>query len=222
MPRRACLSAYAHEAEQARVVVQLAIVAVHDLHLAPVKAFEAQIDVRRRKEIEPELGFNPAHVRHAAVAAPRAGALRRRIQHRVVTEVSFFRRQSKGDESPVRHGNLLHLRRDNLEDARFEDHVAVGGVDLRTLPPRALEVVEELRLAAPQTDAAADVLGADIPEHADVVGEIASAVEQAFHRNGARQIVLQHLARDGPAEFVAALVRPRPRAGEGLAAEGES
>src|SRR4051794_11954950 len=41
-------------------------------------------------------------------------------------------------------------------------------------------------------------------EHAEVVVEVAPAVEQALHRNGPRQVIPQHRARHGAVEAVGA------------------
>ena len=43
----------ANQLEDTRVVREIAIIVIHDLHLAPVNALEAEIDVRDSQKIEP-------------------------------------------------------------------------------------------------------------------------------------------------------------------------
>jgi type III secretion system FlhB-like substrate exporter len=134
--------------------------------------------------------------------------LRQGIEDSVITEIALFHRQSQGGECPVGHRNLLHFGSDNLKDAGFEDHFRIGCMNLGKLLLGPFKILQQIGLATPQTDAAPDVLCAGVAEHANVVVEIASAVEQALHRNGPRQIVVQHLARDDAVKFIAAPVLP--------------
>ena len=65
-------------------------------------------------------------------------------------------------------------------------------------------LVTKLAFGAPETEGAADILGPNAGEHADVVLEIAPAIEQAFHGDGTGQVVFQYLARYGPVKLIAA------------------
>jgi len=69
---------------------------------------------------------------------------------------------------------------------------------------RPLEVAGQVRLATQEAQRPADELGARALEHADVVVEVAAAVEQALHGDGAGQVVLQDLPGDGAVEVVVA------------------
>ena len=64
--------------------------------------------------------------------------------------------------------------------------VWIGRAHLWKLLFRPLEVLQQTGLTTPKANAARDIFCADIAEHADIVIEIAAAVEQAFHANGAR------------------------------------
>jgi hypothetical protein len=60
----------ANQGKDVGIVVKMGIVVIHNLHLAEVNALEAQIDIRGRQEIEPELGFRLTHIGNAAASAP--------------------------------------------------------------------------------------------------------------------------------------------------------
>jgi hypothetical protein len=51
-------------------VIEVWIVEVHNLHLAPVNSFKPEIDVRNCEEVKPKLSFRLAHVRNSGVSAP--------------------------------------------------------------------------------------------------------------------------------------------------------
>src|SRR5260370_33422468 len=72
------------------------------------------------------------------------------------------------------------------------------------------EVAGRVGLAGPQGEAPADEPGARTLQHADVVVEVAAAVEQPLHRDGPGQVVLQHRAGYGSVESVIAGRRGRP------------
>ena len=74
--------------------------------------------------------------------------------------------------------------------------------DLGNLLLRPFEITQQIGLATPQAEASSDELGPDALEHANVVVEVALAVEQTLHRNRSRQVVLQHLLGDGFVELI--------------------
>ena len=199
---------------------EVAVVAVHQLGLAEVDRLDAQVDVRRRQEVEPELRLRPAHVGHRLAAAPVVLAPAVGVEHVGVAEVPLLDRLAQRVERPFRHGDLLDLRGHDLEDAGLEDHVRVGRVDLRDLLLGPLEVAEQVGLAAPEAEAPPDELGAGVLEHADVVVEVAPAVEQPLHRDRPGQVVLQHLPRHRPVETIVAGLRARLRAAAPSAGRG--
>ena len=211
------------QVEQLRPVRQVAVVAVHDLGLAEVDRLEAQVDVRGRQEVEPQLRLRPAHVGDRGVPAPLVLPPAVGVEHVGVAEIPFLDRLAQGGERPVRDRNLLDLLGHDLEDAGLQDHVRVGGVDLGDLLLRPLEVAQQVGLAAPEAEAPADELGAGGLEHADVVVEVAAAVEQPLHRDGPGQVVLQHRAGNRPVELVIAGRRgvfSSPHVGVAPAADG--
>src|SRR5208283_2344896 len=85
--------------------------------------------------------------------------------------------------------------------AGLQNHFGVGLADLGNLLLRPFEVPQQVGFATPQTKAAADELGAHALEHAEVVIQVALAVQQPLHRDRARQVVLQNLPRDGPVKI---------------------
>ena len=95
-------------------------------------------------------------------------------------------------------------------------------MDLGNLLLRPFEVAQQIGLAAPQAEASADELGTGALEHADVVVEVAPAVEQPLHRDRSRQIVFQHLARNRPVKMIIARLRESLAAGAGVCARDGS
>ena len=94
-------------------------------------------------------------------------------------------RLSKSREHPVGNRNLTHPLANDLEDARFQDHVRIGRQHQRDFLSRPLNAIREIPLGTPQTECPADVLRPLTLEHTDVVFEITPAIEQALHANGA-------------------------------------
>ena len=144
-PRRTRISA-----EHLGIMGEVAVVAVHQLRLAEVDRLDAQVDVRRRQEVEPELGLGPAHVRDGLARPPVVLAPAVGIEHVGVAEVPLLHRPAQRDERPFRHGDLLDLRGHDLEDAGLEDHLRVGRVDLRDLLLGPFEVAEQVRPRRPR------------------------------------------------------------------------
>ena len=200
---------------------QIGVVVIHNLHLAPVKTLASEVNIRLRQKIEPELGFRLADIGNAAIFAPGPRALGQGIEHGVITKVSLFYGQSEGVEGPVGHRYPLDLRGHDLKDAGFEDHLRVSCVDRRKLLPDARKILQQAGLAAPKANAAPDVFCAGVLEHAYVVIKVTAAVEQALHRDGAGEIVVQHLAWDGAAEVIAAPVTQRSKAAKSSIRESE-
>ena len=180
----------AHQRDDLRPVRQIAVVAVHDLDLAEVDRLETHVDVRGREEVEPEPGFGLAHVGDGGVSSPVA-ALSLGVDHVGVAEVPFLDGLAQGDERPLGHGHLLDLGADALEDAGLQDHLRIGGVDLGDQLIGPFEVSQQVGLVAPEADASADELGAGGLEHADVVVEVAAAVQHAFHRDRAGEVIVE-------------------------------
>jgi hypothetical protein len=70
------LSIGANQGEEVSILSQVRIVQIHDLHLAPVNAFESKIDIIRCEKIKLEMSFRLAQIGDATVTAPGARALR--------------------------------------------------------------------------------------------------------------------------------------------------
>jgi hypothetical protein len=174
-----------------------------------VDRLETQVDVRGRQEIEPQLRLRPAHVGHRGVSTPLVLAPAVGVEHVGIAEIPFFHRLAQGGERPVRDRDLLDLFGHDLEDAGLQDHVRVGGEDLGDLLLGPFEVARQVGLAAPEAEAPADELGTSTLQHADVIVEVAAAVEQPLHRDGPGQVVLQHPAGNRPVELVIAGRRGR-------------
>ena len=154
-------------------------------------AFEAGVDVRDRLVIEPHLRFQPADVGN--LAAAHGPPLSRGVDDVVVNEIPFLHRLAEGGKDPIRHRNLLDARAHGLENAGFQDHLRIGGNGLRRLFPGPLDIGQEIVLGAPQAEAPSGILYAQALEHADVVIQVAPAVEHALHRNRAGEEILQDL-----------------------------
>src|SRR5271155_1147498 len=188
------------------------IAMIHDLHLTPVNSLKAEVNIGGRQKIEPKLGFELAYIGNAAHSTPRARAFFGRIEDGFITEVALLHRHTERDEGPGWHENLLHLWSYNLKDACFENPVFIRCEHLRNLLLGSREIVEKLGLTAPKADAARDIFCTDVSEHADVVVEVAAAIQKALHANRAGEIVTQHFARDGFVEVVIMLVLPQRKA----------
>jgi len=168
VPARVLGGVGADEGQNLRPVTVVPVVAVHDLDLAEVDRLAAEVDVGAREEVEPQLRLRPADVGHRRVAPPVA-PLALRVDQVRVAEVPLLGLTTERGERPIGNGDLLHLVADDFEHARLQHDVRVGGVHLRHLLPRLLDVAKQFAFAGPEADAAADELGADRPEHPDVV-----------------------------------------------------
>src|SRR5439155_9079851 len=113
--------------------------------------------------------------------------LGRRIDHVGVAEISLLERLIQCCKNPIWHCYLLDLRRDNFKHTGLQNHLWIGLVNFWRPLPRTFDVRQKIRLATPKAQASADELGAGVLEHADVVIQIAAAVEQALHGNGAEE-----------------------------------
>src|SRR4051812_8172300 len=193
VPPRVLGGVGANQRKQLRPVRQVAIVAIHDLDLAEVNRLHAQIDVGGGLIVKPEFCLDPTDVGYGAVSAPVA-PLTSRIDHLGVSEIAFLHRLPERTKDPIRHGNLLHLRSDNFKHAGLQNHFRVSLVNLWRLLAGSLEVRQEIRLATPQAQAAANELGPSVPEHPNVVIQITAAIEQTLHADGAGEIIFENLA----------------------------
>src|SRR5258707_9836721 len=100
--------------------------------------------------------------------------------------------------------NLLTRARKAVSGLRrrgFRDYYALKGASLRFNIQLSTEAQLRLRLFfkqavphLPDSAAASDVLHASALEHPNVVFKVAPPIKQTFHRNGPRQVVLQHLS----------------------------
>jgi hypothetical protein len=162
----------------------------------------AHVNERRSQVIKPKLGFRAAHIRDRLARLPVVLEPPVRIEHVSVTETPFLHRQTQSDQRPVRDGDLIHLRRHDLKNAGLKDEVGIRRLDLGKLLLCALEIGQQIRLATPEAEAATDELGPNVFEHSDVVIEVAPAIEQPFHGDGAREEVFQHLTRNAFVERI--------------------
>jgi len=192
------------QGEDFGVVLEVAVVPVHQLGLAEVDGLDPEVDVRRGQEVEPELGLGPADVRDGLTGAPVVLHLAVRVEHVGVLEVPLLRRHAKGLERPLGDGDLFHLGRHDLEDAGLDHHVRFGLVEFRELLLRPLQVLQQVGLPAPQADRPADELRPSVLEHPNVVVQVAAAVEDALDRDRSGQVVLQGLPGNGAVELVVA------------------
>ena len=125
-----------------------------------------------------------------------------RVEHGGVAEVAWFDRQVEGGKGPVGDWHLFDLGGDDFEDAGLEDEIGIGGVGPGDELAGAFEVGEEIGLAAPQAEAASDELGAGGGEHAEVVVEVAAAIEHAFHGDRAGEVMLECGSGDRAIELI--------------------
>src|SRR5437588_1766242 len=78
-----------NQRQNLRPIRQIAIVAIHDFHLAEMNRLDAQIDIRRRLIKEPQLRLWPAYVRDRSVS-PHSPPLPLGIDHVAIAEVPFL------------------------------------------------------------------------------------------------------------------------------------
>lgn len=197
----------------------------HEHHLTHVEGLAARLHVLHAHIIEPHLCLFALHVGNARAIAPLPHHDVRLVADRVETEITLLGRLAEGLEDPCGNGDVVDLRGDDLEQGRLEEQIGIGGVHAVDLRPRLGEppLVEEVLLVAPLVERAADELGARVEQHALVVGGAvyavgrrAGRVEKLGLRDGAREIIMQHLLGDGaPGEGVIA------RVGHGIGTDGD-
>ena len=141
-------------------------------------AFAANIDIRSRLVIKPEVRFQPAFVGHLGVA--HRPALARRINDVFVAKVSFLHRLSQIFEDPIRNGDFADFRTNCLENASFQNDFWVRRQNLSSFFLGPLDVCEEVIFCAPQAEGTGNVFSSTIRNHADVVPQRATSVQQAF------------------------------------------
>ena len=95
------------EVEHLGIVIQVAVVAVHQLGLAEVDGFAADVDERGAEEIEPEPGFRPAHVGDGLARPPVVFEAPSGIEHVGIAEIAFLDGLAQGGKGPVRDGDLV-------------------------------------------------------------------------------------------------------------------
>ena len=163
-------------------MIEVRVVAVHDLGLAEVDGFAAGVDVGGGEIVKPELGFVAADVGDGGALAPLVGAAAAGVKHLVVTEMALLDGLSEGFEGPRRDGEVVHIAGDDLEDAGLEDDIGVGGVDFGGVAGDELEFFGQggfaAFLAAPLIDRAAGEFHAAVGHQAEVFVKVVMAGEQ--------------------------------------------
>ena len=194
--------------EHLAVVIQVSVVAVHQFRLSKVDRFAAHVDERSPQEIEPELGFRPTHVRHRLTPSP--VILEPSRSDRACRRSGSSASRPAGPRAAKAQSGTGTCSTWVVTISKMQACRIMSGSAAWTWGSCCLarsRLLQQIRLAAPQAETSSDELRSDALEHPDVVFQVAAAVEQALHRNGSRQIVLQHLARDRFVELKC--IRPR-------------
>ena len=205
---RMLLGIGANQSKDASIVRKVLIVFIHDFHLAPVNALEAQIDIRHRQKSRTitefqsgsHRGFRRQAPNLAFVAPWGRGWLHGGNSVSLLADPSAANAQSG---TGICSTSVVTISK--MQASRII--VGVACVNQWKLLLRPCKILQQISLATPQTNAPSNVFCSDLAEHAYVVAEIASAVKQALHRNRTGKIVVQYLTRHGPLKVICAGAR---------------